>query len=247
LRQHLRQEQLVAVMCDRIRQSLNVGEILNTTAEEVRQFLQTDRVLIYRFEPNWSGTVVVESVASEYMKTLGMVRHDPCFGEGYVQPYQRGRIQAVTDIHAAGLTPCHVEFLAQLQVRANLVVPILQGASRQERVSSWEVGGASGAGGGVLSTCPVPSAISTDLLQGNATGYQPHSHSGASSPALWGLLIAHHCSEPREWQRLEIDLLKSLVQRGGNNYPVRPKGLLYKQYCFCLDALVQRGRNKPPV
>lgn len=205
LRQHLRQEQLVAVMCDRIRQSLNLGEILNTTAEEVRQFLQTDRVLIYRFDPDWSGTVVVESVASEYMKTLGMVRHDPCFGEGYVQPYQRGRIQAVRDIYTSGLTPCHIEFLAQLQVRANLVVPILQGVSRQERESVWEVGG------GVLSTCPVPSAISTNLLQQNATGHQSHSHSSASSPALWGLLIAHHCSEPRQWQPLEIALLKSLA------------------------------------
>ncbi|MBW4545139.1 MAG: diguanylate cyclase [Symplocastrum torsivum CPER-KK1] len=214
LRQHLRQEQLVAVMCDRIRQSLNLEDILNTTAEEVRQFLQTDRVLIYRFEPNWRGTVVVESVASEYMKTLGMVRHDPCFGEGYVQPYQGGRIQAVRDIYTAGLTPCHIEFLAQLQVRANLVVPILQGVSRQERVSSWEVREVEEAGGvegGVLSTYPVPSAISTNLLQRNATLHQSHSHSTAPSPALWGLLIAHHCSEPRQWQPLEIALLKSLA------------------------------------
>ena len=205
LRQHLRQEQLVAVMCDRIRQSLNLGEILNTTAEEVRQFLQTDRVLIYRFEPDWSGTVVVESVASGYIKTLGMVRQDSCFGEGYVQPYQQGRIQAVRDIYTAGLTACHIEFLAQLQVRANLVVPILQGVSRQEGEGVWEVEG------GFFSTCPVPSATSTNLLQRNATPYQPHSHPSASSPALWGLLIAHHCSEPRQWQPLEIDLLKSLA------------------------------------
>lgn len=45
----------------------------------------------------------------------------------------------------------------------------------------------------------------------NSSTYQPHSYSSASSPALWGLLIAHHCSEPREWQPLEIDLLKSLA------------------------------------
>jgi signal transduction histidine kinase len=28
---------------------------------------------------------------------------------------------------------------------------------------------------------------------------------------LWGLLIAHHCSSPRQWQPLEIDLLQSLA------------------------------------
>lgn len=176
LRKHLQQEQLIAVMRDRIRQSLNLEEILNTTAEEVRQFLQTDRVLIYRFDPDWSGTVVVESVASEYMKILGMAIHDPCFGETYVQQYQRGRIQAITDIHTARLAPCHFNLLAQLQVRSNLVVPILQGVSRQERGVS-----------------PLPHPPNTSL------------------PALWGLLIAHHCNEPRQWQQLEVDLLKSLA------------------------------------
>ncbi len=28
---------------------------------------------------------------------------------------------------------------------------------------------------------------------------------------LWGLLIAHHCSEPRQWQALEIELMKQLA------------------------------------
>lgn len=176
LRKHLQQEQLIAVMCDRIRQSLNLEEILNTTAEEVRQFLQADRVLIYRFDPNWSGTVVVESVTAEYMAILGMAIHDPCFGENYAHQYQQGRIQAITDIQTAGLTQCHFNLLTQLQVRSNLVVPILQGVSRQESGVS-----------------PLPHPPNT------------------SSPGLWGLLIAHHCSEPRQWQQLEVDLLKSLA------------------------------------
>lgn len=28
---------------------------------------------------------------------------------------------------------------------------------------------------------------------------------------LWGLLIAHHCSEPRQWQPLEVELMKQLA------------------------------------
>ncbi len=189
LRQHLQQEQLIAVMCDRIRQSLNLGEILNTTAEEVRQFLQTDRVLIYRFEPNWSGTVVVESVACEYMATLGMMIHDPCFRESLIQPYLQGHIHAVSDIYTGGLTPCYAKFLAQLHVRANLVVPILQGVTPHRGVGERANQGEGESGRNVASP----------------------SHSLTHSPDLWGLLIAHHCSEPRQWQQLEIDLLKSLA------------------------------------
>jgi diguanylate cyclase (GGDEF)-like protein len=176
-------------MCDRIRQSLNLGEILNTTAEEVRQFLQTDRVLIYRFEPNWSGTVVVESVACEYMATLGMMIHDPCFRESLIQPYLQGHIHAVSDIYTGGLTPCYAKFLAQLHVRANLVVPILQGVTPHRGVGERANQGEGESGRNVASP----------------------SHSLTHSPDLWGLLIAHHCSEPRQWQQLEIDLLKSLA------------------------------------
>lgn len=55
-------DKLVAAIALRIRQSLELDLILNQTVEEVRQFLKTDRVLVYRFEPDWSGLVVVESV-----------------------------------------------------------------------------------------------------------------------------------------------------------------------------------------
>jgi diguanylate cyclase (GGDEF)-like protein len=32
---------------------------------------------------------------------------------------------------------------------------------------------------------------------------------------LWGLLIAHHCSQPRQWQQLEINLLQELATQAG--------------------------------
>jgi light-regulated signal transduction histidine kinase (bacteriophytochrome) len=55
LRQQLLRERLVVEFAQRIRSSLNLEEIHNTTVSEVRQFLQTDRVFIYRFEPDWAG------------------------------------------------------------------------------------------------------------------------------------------------------------------------------------------------
>lgn len=121
-------ERILAKIALRIRQSLNLDEVLNTAVAEVRQFLRTDRVVIYRFEPDWSGIVAVESVSSDWSPTLGAAIHDTCFTtETQVQPYKQGRVRAIEDIYTENIAQCHVELLARFQVRSNLVVPILQG------------------------------------------------------------------------------------------------------------------------
>ena len=128
LRQQAKREGLVAEMTQRIRQSLNLDKILSTTVFEVQQFLQTERVFIYRFEADWSGCVVVESVAPGWSPILGTKIKDSFFDKTSNRNfYQQGRFQATEDIYTAGLSKCHVDFLARLQVRANLVVPIMQG------------------------------------------------------------------------------------------------------------------------
>jgi PAS domain S-box-containing protein len=120
-------ERLVGAIALKMHQSLKLDEILNTTVTEIRQFLASDRVLIYRFNPDWSGGVAVESVGADWMPVLNTTIHDPCFGSYYAQLYQQGWVRAIANIYTADLTPCHMEFLARLQVVASLTVPILQG------------------------------------------------------------------------------------------------------------------------
>ena len=127
LRLQAERERLLAGMNQRIRQSLNLDAVLNTAVEEVRQFLACDRTLICRFNPDWSATIVVESVADEWTSALGETLHDSCFEKNKAQLYQKGRIRAINDIYNTDLTPCHIKLLERFQVRANLVVPILQG------------------------------------------------------------------------------------------------------------------------
>ena len=127
LQQQAERERLIQAIALRIRQSLELEEMLNVTVTEVRQFLQTDRVAIYRFNPDWSGVVAVESVGDGWIAVLGSTLHDPCFGKDYTQLYEQGRVRVIEDVYNAGLTPCHIDFLAQLQVTASLTVPILQG------------------------------------------------------------------------------------------------------------------------
>jgi len=120
--------QLFATIALSIRQSLDLEKILSTTVAEVRQLLQTERVFIYRFEPDWSGVITVESVGSAWPSVLGTKFKDSFFEEpSSRESYRWGRIQATADIYASGLCQCHIDLLAPLRTRANLIVPILQG------------------------------------------------------------------------------------------------------------------------
>ncbi|WP_414590359.1 EAL domain-containing protein [Anabaena sp. CCY 9614] len=152
-------ERIVAAVTQRIRQSLELDYILQTTADEVRQLFAVDRVVIYQFEPDWSGMVAVESVVTGCMSILGFHVMDTCFQSTHADYYQQGNTRAIENIETANLSPCHIELLHSLQIRANLVVPILQ----QER--------------------------------------------------LWGLLIAHQCSHPRQWQQSEVNLFTQLASQ----------------------------------
>lgn len=127
LRHQAERERLVSGINQRIRQSLNLDEVLNTAVEEVRQFLACDRTLICRFNPDWSGTIVVESVGEEWTPASAINIQDTCFHESKAHLYQKGRIRAINDIYNTDLSPCHIQLLERFQVRANLVVPILQG------------------------------------------------------------------------------------------------------------------------
>ncbi|MEG4058166.1 MULTISPECIES: PAS domain S-box protein [unclassified Microcoleus] len=114
----------------KIRESLDLETIFKITATEVRQLLNADRVAIYRFFPEseWNeGEVVSEDVLPQYSPSLGSRVRDNCFGEQFAANYTKGYVQAVTDIYKARLSPCHLKILKRFQIRANLVVPLLQG------------------------------------------------------------------------------------------------------------------------
>lgn len=123
--QQVLKERIILTTTRRIHESLQLEAILNATVAEVQQFLQVDRVLVYRLDADGGGCIVSESVRPEWPATIGTVIHDCYFADLYVQQYRQGRVQAVEDIHRAGLSPCHVELLEGLQVQANLAVPIV--------------------------------------------------------------------------------------------------------------------------
>lgn len=157
LQQRIERERVISQITQKIYQSLDLQEILQTAVTEVRQFLQTDRVLIFRLQTDGTGIVTTESVGQQWTPLLSTSLDDPCFNKNYIELFRQGLVTVKPDIYDGSIDTCHLELLQNLQVRANLVVPILQ--------------------------------------QGQ----------------LWGMLIVHHCTAPRKWQPLEIDLLKELA------------------------------------
>jgi diguanylate cyclase (GGDEF)-like protein/PAS domain S-box-containing protein len=134
LKAQVERDRLLAKATLHICRSLDVDKILKATVSEVRQLLAVERVILYRFAPDWTGTVVVESVDEPWSSMLGQTVHDPCFIQNWIQAYTHGRVQVTEDIYTSGLSPCHIDLLAQFQIRANLVVPILHGSSEGNRI-----------------------------------------------------------------------------------------------------------------
>ncbi len=109
-----------------IGERLNEAELLKTAVEQARKVMGLDRVIVYQFDANYYGTVVAESVILGYPRALHSKIKDPCFARDYAEKYRQGRIKAISDVHQAGLTDCHLEQLDSFGVKASLVAPILQ-------------------------------------------------------------------------------------------------------------------------
>ena len=151
-------EKAVMRIVQRMRQTLDLETIFTATTQELRQAVGCDRVWIYRFNPDWSGTVVAEDLTDPTAPSTltaanvsqPLINRDDCgaramqnsaFDEGYLQledtylketqaeTYRQDRTyHRVTDIYAEGFDNCYLEFLEQWQVRAYVIVPIFAGS-----------------------------------------------------------------------------------------------------------------------
>ncbi|AIE73515.1 MULTISPECIES: diguanylate cyclase domain-containing protein [unclassified Synechocystis] len=125
LQQRNVKEKLVLKIANKIRASLNINDILHSTVTEVRQFLNTDRVVLFKFNSQWSGRVQTESHNDFCQSIINQEIDDPCFKGHYLRLYREGRVRAISDIEMADLAECHRELLRHYQVKANLVVPVV--------------------------------------------------------------------------------------------------------------------------
>ncbi len=189
LRESARREQAIARSIDRIRQSLDIDTIFATTTSELRQTLKCDRVAIYRFNPDWSGEFVAESMGQGWISVMlqksddldwsnklladssctvkTMQIYDQTVRDTYLETNQGGMydrgisFRTVEDIYTAGFSPCYVQLLEQFQARAYILFPIFCGSQ------------------------------------------------------LWGLLASYQNSAPRTWREPEINIARQISTQLG--------------------------------
>lgn len=208
-----RQTALLRVVA-RIHDSLDLQTIFQTTAIEIRQFLSASRVGVFRFRPdsNWTaGEFVSEDVSPDYRSAVQVPVEDHCFGEQFAVRYRNGRVQAVENIHGAGLSPCHKAILEQFQVRANLVVPLLRNdqlwglfcihqCDRPRQWRAWEI----------EFVQQIGAQLNVALMQAELV--QQIKHQADRHQALFRIITTlHHCSDIDAVFRVAVTEMRSLL------------------------------------
>ena len=158
-----RQTQLLAEVA-RARKEQDLHYPLNQLLEEIRSIFQADRIVIYRFQSNGRNYVAFEAVVPGWPNSLEVVEFGDCIPQETLARYKQGRVLANNNVFEANFHPEHLQLMERLQIKSNLIVPILQGEN------------------------------------------------------LFGLLIAHHCSQFHQWQQWEKDYLKQIGKRLGQAF-----------------------------
>jgi two-component system, sensor histidine kinase and response regulator len=155
LRSAAERERAITQVIQRMRQTLDLETIFSATTDQLRQVINCDRVVVYRFNPDWSGEFVAESVGSNWVSlinernnnpnlTLGALDADACVVEKmnsndnqvvdtYLQDTQGGAYNrgasflCVPDIYNAGFADCYITLLEKFQAKAYITVPIFCG------------------------------------------------------------------------------------------------------------------------
>ncbi|AFZ20732.1 GAF domain-containing protein [Allocoleopsis franciscana] len=155
----LSQEDLLRRITNRIRQSLELEEILTATVAELRSLLGTDRVIVYQFHASGSGEVMAESIQDNCLPSLkGLNFPADDIPETARQKYMEKRLCSFVDVGLGriGWLPidccitseetipleelveyhpvdsCHAAYLTAMGVQSTVVLPIVHNNIQSE-------------------------------------------------------------------------------------------------------------------
>ncbi|WP_427158039.1 GAF domain-containing sensor histidine kinase [Aliinostoc sp. HNIBRCY26] len=143
-------QKTIAIAIEKIRQSLDLETIFRTSTTEIRKLINADRVAIYRFNEDWSGEFVHESVADGWISLIDEQLERPelkdnvssCSAkdlaqapvvDSYLQDTEGGRFskgevyRVCYDIYNAGFSDCYLNVLEIYQARAYVIIAIYHG------------------------------------------------------------------------------------------------------------------------
>ncbi len=168
LQEIAQREKAIATVIQRMRETLEIETIFRATTEELRGVIKCDRVVAYQFNSDWSGQFVAESVGNGWISLMQeqtnifreidnfLNSHDCTIKttmlrgatepvvDSYMQEtkggaYSQGVSYRVTqDIYQAGFSPCYINLLESLQIRAYIIVPIYCGSQLWGLLASYQ-------------------------------------------------------------------------------------------------------------
>ncbi len=118
-------DRLLAETLVRIRSSLNLEQILQTTVTEVRQFLQADRVFIGLNNANLGIKTIAESVDPKYPSVSGWSINDEAYLQELRNLLKDNLVRVVEDITQIEASPKVKAHYRKFQTKATLAVPIM--------------------------------------------------------------------------------------------------------------------------
>ena len=103
----------------------DVKKVIDDTLPEAKRILNIDRLVIYRFNDDWSGFISNEVKDDDLPTALKEEINDPCIPLELRQAYINGRMVATENVFTAGFAPEHEALMHRLEIKSNLVVPII--------------------------------------------------------------------------------------------------------------------------
>lgn len=183
--------ELLHRMTNRIRQSLELQEILSATVAEMRSFLETDRVKVYRFEPDGTGQVIAESIYQDRLPSLKGLHFPASDIPAHAREmFLKARTRSIVDVQAQQITLSHLEYpdttgdLTVEDIHRELLEDILQrpvDPCHLEYLTAM----------GVKSSLVVPIVYDRKL---------------------WGLLVSHH-ADPKTFSPQELQIVQLVADQ----------------------------------
>jgi len=129
LRQQLEKNELLLMISERIRSTTSLNAILRRTVQEVREVLNADRVIIYRFfdDKGQGGSVIAEAIADGVSSILRNSYSQEVFPVSCHAEFRYGKVAVTSDRdNHPTMSPCLKEFMASINVSAYITAGIIQ-------------------------------------------------------------------------------------------------------------------------
>ncbi|BAY11671.1 GAF domain-containing sensor histidine kinase [Calothrix sp. NIES-2098] len=215
LKKQINQERLLNQVTTQIRRSLDLSVIMATAVTRVREFLELDRIVIYKFEDSRSLQYPFDTSAfngANLSNQLGAQRGDPpqSLNRQYspptplnpqppLQDYQRHGGCIVYEVRATDEIPSVLHYREEMC--------FLRSSQCWEKYRQ----------GFTLAVDDVEKTYSLEECLLNFLR-EVKVRAKLAAPImfeekLWGLLIAHQCHSPREWTESERNLLTSIAEQ----------------------------------